>query len=305
MTTFKEGLNTTLSSLEYHGMERTYSSSQLKDLLENEEVFLEKYIKKSIPREENPAFDIGTYFHTAILEPHNLKLDCAVYEGIRRGKEWDKFKEENSGRAIITKSEMTQAEGLVNAVKNSKLSMRILAKGTPEVSAFAKLTVSNGGIYHNASKSKLGLYGWESVSKQVSGTDIVLKVRADFFSEDDTIVDLKSTTGNVKYPSLMKKKVSDLNYDLSTSLYLDIFSLALSRPITKFIWIFASKDVFNCKPYLASPNNVRVGRAKWKYAVLKLAECVEKGWDLPESIGMLEPQFFELERIRERTEDIL
>lgn len=306
-TTFKlkEGLDYTLTSEEYHGIKGTYSSSQLKDLLENEEVFYEKYIAKSIPREENSAFDIGTYFHTSVLEPHKLKFECAVYKGIRRGKEWDAFKEKNAGKAIITESELKQAEGIVAAVKKSPVAMSFVDNGTPEVSCFAKILVHGGNIYAPTDKKLLGKYGWEDCAKiPKEGMELMIKVRADSLGED-FVLDLKSTTGNTKSPSLMKKKVSDLNYDLSASLYLDIFSLKVPKRLNKFIWTFSSKDIFNCKSYAASTNNVLVGRAKWKKAVLKLADCIERGWEIEDSLGTLEPQFYELEHIRERAEDLL
>ncbi len=74
-----------LSSDEYHATPGTYSSSQFKDLLDDEEIFINKYIKKTIEKEDVPAFGTGNYFHTGVLEPHKLKSEYVVFQGkVRR-----------------------------------------------------------------------------------------------------------------------------------------------------------------------------------------------------------------------------
>lgn len=293
-----------LSSVDYHGGEG-YSSSQLKDLLEDPEYFYRKYIAKEIERQESPAFDVGTYFHTALLEPHKLNQECAVFQGIRRGKEWDEFKEKNKGKAIVTKSEWEQADTLIKAVQNSPVAMTRLSRGKPEVSAFVTLTVVGSDIYSKDRKEALGKYGFERVkSVPTKGTDIILKVRADLFHED-FILDLKSTTGNCKSVYQMRTKISSYQYDLSAALYLDIFSLATGKKIDDFIWTFASKDYFNSKSYVATPEMIQVGRAKYKKAILSLADGIENNWQFEDSLGMLSPQPYELEWIKPSDAELL
>jgi hypothetical protein len=294
-----------LSSEEYHGRENTYSSSQLKDLLDDPDLFYKKYVAKTIEREETPAFDIGTYFHTAILEPHKLKLDCAVFEGIRRGKEWDKFKEDNKGKAIITKSEFETAKKLIESVKNSPMAMGRIGRGNPEISTFLDLFVCGSDIYCLDNDSILGKFGWEKAKKfPFKGTKITMKARADLLAED-FILDLKSTTGNAKSEYSMRSKISNYNYDLSASLYLDLFTASTGKTVSEFVWVFASKDYFNSKTYIASEDNILVGRAKWKKAVLNLAEGIQEDWKFQDTIGILRPQPHELEWIKEQGKDLL
>lgn len=287
---------------DYHAVNGTFSSSQLKDLLDDPEIFHRKYIAKTEERQVFPAFDIGHYFHTAILEPDKLKDDCAVFEGIRRGNAWEEFKTKHSNKAIITKAELVQAEGLISAVKKSQIAMNYIKRGKPEASAFVRLLVTSAGdIYAPDYEKVLGNTYWKTEKKKApkDSVEIVIKVRADLLA-DDYILDLKSTSGNAKSPWLMSKKVSEYHYDLSAALYLDIFSLVTDRLKTEFYWTFASKDCFNSKTYLATVDNISVGRAKWRKAILTLAENIKSNWQFEDTLGMLAPQAFELSILKEQ-----
>lgn len=302
------GLVEDMSSDDYHSHPNTFSSSQLKTILEDPEIFHRKYIAKTEEKVGGAHFDVGTYFHTAILEPHKIKSDCAVYEGIRRGKDWDKFQIDNKGKCIVTKSEMEQAEGLVRAVKDSPVAMGRLSRGRPEVSAFVDVSVSCGDIFAAEGDKVLGKYGWEtSKGRKVNKKKcrvIALKVRADLLGES-FILDLKSTTGNAKDERTMRASVSKYSYDLSAALYLDMFSIATEREMSEFIWTFASKDHYNSRSYIASEDNVRIGRAKWRKAVLTLSDFMDNNWTIEDSMGILNPNIYEVEWIKEKVEDLL
>jgi hypothetical protein len=298
------GLHYDLSSNDYHNEKGSFSSSQLKDLIEDPEYFYRKHIKKEIEREQIPAFDIGTYFHTALLEPEKLTLECAVFEGVRRGKDWDKFKEDNAGKAIITKTEFDQAQGLINAVKNSPIASGRLGRGRPEVSCFVELLICGSSIYSTELGAELTLSGWQKAKVPKKGISIVVKVRADLLG-DDFILDLKSTTGNTKSAFQMRQKISSYQYDLSAALYIDMFNVYVEKTISDFIWVFSSKDYFNSKSYVGSGTMIQIGRAKYMKALLSLAEGIETDWQFEDSLGILEPQPYELEWIKPKDGDLL
>lgn len=302
----QEGMFHDIPSEVYHTIPNSFSSSQLKDAYKDIGVFHAKYITKTIEKEEGiPAFAVGTYFHTAILEPDKISHECAVYKGIRRGAEWEKFKEANKNKAIVTESEMAQAESLVSAVRNSTIAMNRISRGSPEVSCFAILRVVGSDIYAPSFGKILGKYGWEdckSVPKK--GVDIWVKVRADLLATD-FILDLKSTSGNVKDPYKIQSTVSTYSYDLSASFYLDIFSLSAKRTLTDFVWTFASKDYGNCKNYIASASNVLVGRVKWRNAILNIAEGMENNWVIPDTLTVIDPSYFEYNLLKESGETLL
>ena len=294
-----------MTSVDYHGTPDTHSSSQLKDLLDDEDVFIKKHILKTVEREEIGAFDVGTYFHTGILEPHKLKADCIVYPGkVRRGKNWEVFRLKNKDRTIVTQAQKEQAEGLVKAVKDSPVAQEYL-DGECEVSLFNEISIHQGQIFAPHYGKVLTPDGWEEgPKKKIKGAfEMVIKVRADTLG-DTYISDLKSTTGNARSNKSMRDKISYYHYDLSAALYLDMFGL-LFPSLQEFVWIFASKDFFNSKSYRASPNNIRVGRAKYMKALIKMADCAANKWKSVDYLDTLEPLPHELEYLIERDKDLL
>jgi len=297
-----------MSSEEYHGTPGTYSSSQFKDCLEDEELFFKKYIEKSIERESVAAFDVGTYFHTGVLEPHKINKDCAVYPGkVRKGEKWDAFLKKNKGKAILTQSQAEQAKRLISALEASPVAMGFIKRGKPEVSTFLELAVGGGEVYAPAKKLILKSTGWEKFIGKMplnKCTKMTVKVRADSLG-DDFVLDLKSTTGNAKSEKQMRDKISYYNYDLSCSLYLDVFSAVTGSNYKKFIWSFASKDYHNSRSYLASGNNLLVGRAKYRKALLKIANGISSNWMFSDELGILEPNHYELEHIASSESDLV
>jgi hypothetical protein len=110
---------------------------------------------------------------------------------------------------------------------------------------------------------------------------------------DDFIFDLKSTTGDCRDAFLISSKISNYSYDLSASLYLDIFSIVTGRDYKSFIFCFASKDVGNTQCYVASKDNVKIGRAKWTKAILKIVENIKNDWKFKEELLIIEPSHYE------------
>lgn len=300
-----------MSSEAYHGTAGTYSSSQFKDLLEDEEIFINKYVHKTVEREHIPAFDVGNYFHTGVLEPEKLAKECAVYQKrVRRGKDWDKFKAKHPGKVIVSLAQVEQATRLIDVVQDSPVAMSYIQRGKPEVSLFIQIAVLHGEIYAPNYGVKLGRSGWvveDNMPTKAEMKDAVIltvKVRADSLGED-FVLDLKSTTGNARSDSAMREKIKYYNYDLSAALYLDLFSLPAKKQMDTFIWTFASKDCHNCKSYSASERNIQIGRVKWSKAVLMLAECQKNQWALYDSLGILEPHHSELYHLVEKDTDFL
>ena len=305
-------LSTDLTSAEYHGLVGSYSSSQLKTMLEDPEKFYKKYITKELAKEEGGAhFDVGTYFHTAVLEPEKLDEECVVYTGgIRSGKKWEDFKALHAGKAIITNSDLIVADRLIAGVKASKIAMAYLEGAECEISAFMKIYVFKGEIFafrdqvvlESAGEIAedcyvLTAHGWAQDSLSFDeenikdfGFPLIIKVRADALNRKQmNISDLKSTKSNVNLESEMQKAVDQYNYDMSASLYLDIFSFVCRETFKEFIWIYANKETGACQNWVQDGESQIVGRAMWRHAVLLIAKNSKKKWKFEDEARMLPP----------------
>ncbi len=283
-------LITDMTSMEYHGTPNTVSSTQLKTILEDPKEFYDKYIAKTIDKVEAVAFDIGSYFHTAVLEPHKLKEEVVIYKGGHRiGAKWEAFKREHTGKYILTPAQELVGKKLARAVRSSKLCRKYLKGTTNEVSLFVALWVyDNDTIYAPKFKKYLTPDGWFTPSKKPDGnyTQVIVKVRADSLG-DTFMSDLKSTSSDVDSQSEMDAAVKMYSYELSAALYFDMFSL-LRPKLHKWVWIFSSKGKESARPWVCSPAKLKAGRARWSEAVIKYARYKRSNWKFEYVEGVID-----------------
>jgi hypothetical protein len=286
-----------MSSEEYHSTPDTHSSTQIKMVLNDPEMYKKIYITKEAERPSSSAFDIGTYFHTAILEPHLLASTTAIFEGFRRGDKWEAFKKKHKGKTLITSSEVLKAKNLIEGVRASKRAMEKLANGYPEMSLFVKLSISDkGGIYAPDFGKMLTRYGWKDCPEIPKGFPVTVKVRADLLGPD-FILDLKSCSGDTHIVSDMIYKNMDYGYLLSASLYVDMFNLVMDNEIKEFIWTYSSKDKVSASNYSAHMdrnNTLQCGRGQWVSGLRKLKKLVESNWEIAEEIVPIDPHYSEM-----------
>ena len=123
------------------------------------------------PPEDTDPKKLGRAVHLAALEPERFRTAIAVWEGgTRRGKDWDKFREQHPGCELLTENEYAKCIAIQNAVRNDARAMRYLSIGRGEVTLLWTL---DGGAGVNAYR-------------------IHCKGRIDFDAQD-AIVDLKTT----------------------------------------------------------------------------------------------------------------
>lgn len=292
-----------MTSEAYHGCQGTWSSSQLKDIIDDEEIFIKKYIKKEVPREDRESFGTGTYFHTKVLEPHKVATEIAIFQGkTRYGKAWDEFKAKSADKTVITEKQKSEGDAMAEAVHNSPICSEYI-EGDPEISLFTKLVVAYGNIYAPEFKKVLTPNGWESYKgSSIKGFEIIIKVRADCLGEG-FVSDLKSTSGRANNAHSVRGSISKYKYDLSAALYLDMFSLV--KDVDSFIWIFASKENPIATSWIATENQIKVGRAKWSWALKRIADLAQANWEIVDYLREAEPLQHELEWLKQRDIDLL
>ena len=282
-----------MSSEAYHGTEGTWSSSQIKLAVSDEEEFIETYITKTIGKNSSSSFDVGTYLHTTVLEPEKVKDECLVYPGkARRGKDWEIFAKKNKGKVIISVNEKKQVDMMAAAIRKSPVSMKYLV-GEAEVSLFIRLVVKDGQIYAPHYNKRLTRQGWVKclTFNESGGTEFIVKVRADMLGKT-FISDVKSTSGVATKKESVRGAVSKYTYDLSAAFYLDLFSLAVPA-LERFVWIFASKDKPLAAAWRCVPDSILIGRAKWMSGILRMADLKENNWKIKDYLRDCEPQHHE------------
>lgn len=259
----------------YHSDNGFISSSALKLLLDDPIKYKAKYIDKTIKSEQKDAFDVGNAFHTALLEPHKFEAEYCKFEGHKKGKKWEAFKEENKGKVILGNKQWLEYENLVASTK-AHPDHKMLLEGKSEVSFYVKL------------------HGRK------------VKVRFDKLNLDKLFgMDLKSTTGLLlgkKGTHKCLQSIAGLDYDLSAALYLDAANVILKvlaekkgvefKPIKDWYWIFSSKDHRSCKILKASKLMLENGRKKYMMAFDLLDKFEACNWvskDLEEGIEEVDP----------------
>jgi len=261
-----------LPNSDYHKPEfegkRFFSSSQLKTMLQDPEMFHSKYIL-GIAEEmkQSDALVIGSYYHAGVLEPHLLGEEFAIFDGkVRRGSAWEKFRQENVGKDILSQANVAVADKLIEVTLANERVQELLQDGEPEVSFFGELD------------------------------GLPCKIRFDFFGFKGYGVDLKSTGKNAKSVYDIQSSMESFNYDMSAAMYMDLYNVWAAqnnaKRMTEFYWPFASKTVGNCQVYSATSDLIRVGRLKYKRAIQLIKEHTAAGWVFEDTVEELRPMKF-------------
>ena len=137
----KTGMITGESNSDYHG-NICVSTSTIKDFIKSKYLYYRKYIAKDVERKETDAMRFGSSFHELVLEPdvfwENHALlpdDCNLRT--KSGRE-AKAELEESGKTILTKSELDAMKRLSNSVYANKSAALLLTNGEAEEKSVAK-----------------------------------------------------------------------------------------------------------------------------------------------------------------------
>ena len=202
------------------------------------------------PRAPSAAMLKGTGVHGMVLEPAEWKKGVAVWEGkVRRGKEWEAFKEANEGAAILTLAEYDEIMAIAESVIAHEEAMKIL-KGKHEI-----------------------VITWTDIK-----TGMKCKCRADSVGQG-WCADLKTTKDASPGPDGFGKQCANFQYLLQAAFYHDAVKRAFEWPECQFVFV----AVENVPPYAVACYSVTqeqldIGRMQYRDALEAYARYERSEW---------------------------
>ena len=221
----KEQYHKLRSDEHYYGEygQQFLSNSNISTLLKNPLALHE-------PRPNSPAFLVGGYFHTAILEPHKLKSFKIVEASNRNTKA---YKEISDGEMCLLKSEKDQVELMTDVMLDNDICRGLIRGSNVE--------------YETPGVTELFGNKW--------------KGKADIINHDEKlIIDLKTTADIEKF----RWSASKYNYDSQAYIYSKLFHGY------EFLFMVIDKKtnqigLFDCSPQFYERGAKKVEAASEQY----------------------------------------
>ena len=201
-----------------------------KQYLSNSDIYhlLNNPLKFQQPYDISPAFLVGGYFHTAILEPGKLKKYKVVKSTTRNTKA---YKEISDGELCLLQHEVDMIEKMRDVLFENDI-CRDLIQGT------------NDGVEYEV-----------PMIKEIEGG--MWKGKADIVNhEEKLIIDLKTTSDILKF----KNSAYRFNYDSQAFIYSQLFGY-------EFLFIAIDKNSHQIGLYDCSPKFYESGQDKVRRAV--------------------------------------
>lgn len=199
------------------------------------------------PEKRKQAFVFGGAVHTLLLEPEKFSARYGVFDGVRRGKEWDRWQAINPGVESLKPHELARVEALVETIRKNADAARLLSHGRRE----------------------------EVVTWTDEVTGLACKGRLDWI-RPDLLVDLK-TSGREPGPRHFAKACIDFGYAAQIAFYAD--GARQARLITgderPYIIAARANHDHDVVVYQLSEAALAVGRSIYRRLLRKLVECTE------------------------------
>lgn len=249
-----------ISSEDYHGSD-AISHSKLEVFRERPLLYWKRFVTKSLPREESPAFAVGSALHCLSLEPAKYAEGFVMKpEGIDRrttaGKAaWAQFCAENDGKTVLD-SDQTHAVGrMAGEIHAHPIAQKLLARGQPELT-------------------------WRKPSTAL-GRD--LQCRTDWFNSDGCeltegrpyVADVK-TIDRLDDRNAFQKAFVNFGYHRQCGFYLPLLE-DCGVVVRDFFFIVVEKcEPFGCIVYNATPDAIARGQDETVSDLVRLVECQRK-----------------------------
>jgi hypothetical protein len=245
----KPGIHADIPNEEYHNGPGI-SSSGIKKLLDCPRKFHWEYILGN--REPaSDAMELGTLFHTAVLEPDKFKDSFLVNDDHRSSKAFKEFKADHPGEIIIKTPQMEQLRLMFDAVMAHPVARALLE--------------SAGAVEQS--------YAWTD-----KDTGTLCKVRPDklsLYKGRKLLVDLK--TAATARPEDYEKAIYNFHYHLSAAMYLEGV-VENNDPHEAFVHIVVEKKApFITEVYNLDQKAMETGMEQFRVGLELYKECTKTG----------------------------
>ena len=262
---FKDGVYD-ISNEIYHAAS-AYSRSSLMLLEKSPRHFWHKYLSGMAKKNKSTeSMDLGSAFHTLLLEPGKFNQEFAVWSKVNRttkaGKElWSKFNEEHSNKIILTTDQYEQVLEMVNNVKQHEIVLTLLDDSVFEQSIF-----------------------WTDKE-----TGLQFKCRPDIWSSK-MAVDLKTTKDASSH--LIQRSAVGFGYYLQAGMIYEACRV-IEKPIEMFVHLFCEKEEpYLPYVYLMKENALKHGIEQFNELKRKLSDCLSSDkWPLPPVMELDVPRY--------------
>lgn len=202
------------------------------------------------PQPTKPGFIIGGAVHTKVLEPHLFDQRHAVFDGTRRGKEWDAWQLANPGKESLKPPELIRVGATAEAVASHRVAAQILSGGRRE----------------------------ESMTWRDPETGLACKGRVDYITPR-YVADLKYSARGIDGHTFPRTCAAYL-YHAQVAWYMDGAIAAGKLPVDcERPYIVAAQGVepYDVGVYQLTPTDVKRGRAIYRRLLKQLVQCTEAG----------------------------
>ncbi len=202
------------------------------------------------------AMNLGSLFHTLVLEPEHMTRRFHIFEGEKRSKvkkeEWAKA--EGSGKIVVREKATADVVEMVKSVK-----------AHPAAGAF--LERMDGTIYERP------IY-WKEET-----TGLLCKVKPDIIIHNTQLrilVDLKKTR-DASYKGF-QKAIGTYLYDMQAAYYLDGAKAGTGKDFDAFCFICCEPEPpYAVSVYLADAEMIEKGRELYKHNLGIFKKCLNTG----------------------------
>jgi hypothetical protein len=198
------------------------------------------------PRPQTAALTMGLAIHCAVLEPEKFDSRYAVFEGTRRGKEWDEWQAGRLGVQSLKPAEIERVQQSAKAVRSHRVAAGLLS----------------------------GCRREEPLTWTDAGTGLACKGRVDAIAPG-YVLDLKSARDVM--PRQFERAAAGNLYHAQLAFYHD--GAAAERKIDgttpPYVIAVQSAEPYDVAVFQYDPSTIDAGRALYRSLLHKLIQCTE------------------------------